>query len=96
MPNSSPLGIVHDILVRPPVKSLLRFKRVCKSCYALIESSDFINAYHKYVLETNFNLSPIFSPEHPHESDLEAAQASLIYCIAAFHRFSQFMLAGKL
>ncbi|XP_026398187.1 F-box/kelch-repeat protein At3g23880-like [Papaver somniferum] len=37
-----PEDVIFEILMRLPVRSLLRFKSVCKSWYKLIKSSDFI------------------------------------------------------
>ncbi|KAK9673098.1 hypothetical protein RND81_12G145900 [Saponaria officinalis] len=45
--------IYYGILTRLPVKSLLRFKSVCKDWYALIKSSTFIDTHLKYVLESH-------------------------------------------
>ncbi|KAK9688724.1 hypothetical protein RND81_09G006600 [Saponaria officinalis] len=48
-----PEEIIHyDILTRVPVKSLLRFKSVCKYWYTLINSSTFINIHQKYCVES--------------------------------------------
>ncbi|KAK9672971.1 hypothetical protein RND81_12G138100 [Saponaria officinalis] len=47
-----PDEIIHyEILTRVPVRSLLRFKSVCKDWYTLINSSTFINAYEKYAFD---------------------------------------------
>ena len=40
--NHLPEEIVLEILVRLPVKSLLRFRCVCKSCYRYIATPNFI------------------------------------------------------
>ncbi|KAK9681729.1 hypothetical protein RND81_10G023700 [Saponaria officinalis] len=48
-----PEEIIHyDILTRVLVKSLLRFKSVCKYWYTLINSSTFINIHQKYSVES--------------------------------------------
>ncbi|KAK9673100.1 hypothetical protein RND81_12G146100 [Saponaria officinalis] len=53
LPNIPHEIIYYDILTRLPVKSLLRFKSVCKDWYALINSSTFIDTHQKYVLESH-------------------------------------------
>ncbi|KAJ0587214.1 putative F-box domain-containing protein [Helianthus annuus] len=45
MSNNIPLEIQTEIMKRLPVKSLLRFRSVSKSCKSLIDSSDFIKHY---------------------------------------------------
>ncbi|XP_026429993.1 F-box/kelch-repeat protein At3g23880-like [Papaver somniferum] len=49
-----PEDIIFEILVRLPVKSLLRFKSVGKSWYALIKTSDFIRR-HRVNMENSNN-----------------------------------------
>lgn len=41
--NHIPEDLLTDILLRLPVKSLVRFRFVCKSWYALLKNSDFIS-----------------------------------------------------
>lgn len=50
-----PEELVMDILVRLPVKSLIRFKYVCKSWYALIKNPSFISQHlsHPYSSHNN-------------------------------------------
>ncbi|XVF60530.1 hypothetical protein PTKIN_Ptkin08bG0054900 [Pterospermum kingtungense] len=43
--NNLATDLVVEILLNLPVKSLLRFKSVCKSWYALIDSNEFINMH---------------------------------------------------
>lgn len=43
--SSIPEDIVVDILLRLPVKSIIRFKSVCKGWCALIESPEFVNRH---------------------------------------------------
>ncbi|KAJ0451716.1 putative F-box domain-containing protein [Helianthus annuus] len=45
MPDNIPFEIQTEIMKRLPVKSLLRFRSVSKSCKSLIDSSDFIKHY---------------------------------------------------
>ncbi|XP_021274992.1 F-box/kelch-repeat protein At3g23880-like [Herrania umbratica] len=45
MKEKLPLEIVENIFTRLPVKSLLRFRCVCKSCNSFIKSSTFIAAH---------------------------------------------------
>ncbi|KAL9228107.1 hypothetical protein vseg_003721 [Gypsophila vaccaria] len=52
--SNLPKEIIHyDILTRLPVKSLLRFKSVCKCWYTLINSSTFLNINRKYTIESH-------------------------------------------
>ncbi|KAL9224778.1 hypothetical protein vseg_000783 [Gypsophila vaccaria] len=52
--SNIPKEIIHyDILTRLPVKSLLRFKSVCKCWYTLINSYTFLNINRKYTLESH-------------------------------------------
>lgn len=46
-----PQVIEHDILLRLPVKSLIRFKLVTKEWCCLISSEDFVKAHLKWVNE---------------------------------------------
>jgi hypothetical protein len=46
-----PADMIVDILLRLPVKSLLRFKCVCKDLYFLVKSKDFID--HHFHHKTN-------------------------------------------
>ena len=54
-----PQDIAFNILLRLPVKSLLRFKSAGKSWLALITSKDFVEAYHK---RANIRCAQIESP----------------------------------
>ncbi len=54
-----PQDIAFEILLRLPVKSLLRFKSAGKSWLALITSKDFVEAYHK---RANIRCAQIESP----------------------------------
>lgn len=96
MANLLPFDIIFDILQGLPVKSLIRFKCVCKSWYYLIASSDFIKSYHNRSLGTNSNSFLIFTPKHSGKSDLELAQCLWICRIPGRHQFSQDSLATKL
>ncbi|PON70370.1 F-box domain containing protein [Parasponia andersonii] len=48
-----PEEIVEEILIRLSPESLTRFKRVCKSWYALIKDPAFINKQHRLSLGAN-------------------------------------------
>ncbi|KAI3943210.1 hypothetical protein MKX01_027508, partial [Papaver californicum] len=40
-----PIDVIFQILIRLPIQSLLRFKSVCTSWYALIQSPHFIQSH---------------------------------------------------
>lgn len=52
--------LIAEILSRLPVKSLLRFKSVCKSWYSLIEDPEFIKLHQSKNLNSNSNLYLLF------------------------------------
>ncbi|XP_050241392.1 F-box/kelch-repeat protein At3g23880-like [Quercus robur] len=52
-----PEDIVHDVLKRLPVKSLQRFKSVCKTWCSLISSSEFAKARYDSANEPNDNMT---------------------------------------
>ncbi|KAJ4714706.1 putative F-box family protein [Melia azedarach] len=56
-----PLDLIIDILSRLPVKTLLRFRCLSKFFRSLIDGPDFINLHLTRSLDTNSNLSLIFS-----------------------------------
>ncbi|XP_058215925.1 putative F-box/kelch-repeat protein At3g17570 [Rhododendron vialii] len=58
-----PIEIEIEILSRLPVKSLLRFKSVCKAWYALIKSPDFIS---QHLTQSTLNPSLLVSTVGPH------------------------------
>ncbi|XP_026419576.1 F-box protein CPR1-like isoform X2 [Papaver somniferum] len=47
--SSIPEEIYHEILLRLPVKSILKCKCVCKNWYALISTSDFIKLHLRFI-----------------------------------------------
>ncbi|XP_026454059.1 F-box/kelch-repeat protein At3g06240-like [Papaver somniferum] len=51
--SSIPEEMYHEILLRVPVRSLLVCKSVCKKWYALITSSNFVNAHLNLTTEKN-------------------------------------------
>ncbi|PIA62920.1 hypothetical protein AQUCO_00200735v1 [Aquilegia coerulea] len=75
MAQELPEHMIFLILLWLPVKSLLRFKAVCKYWYALIESSTFINQHHRHQ-QDNVNCSLIIRkcppPKSGYYNNLEA------------------------
>nr|XP_009786391.1 PREDICTED: putative F-box protein At3g16210 [Nicotiana sylvestris] len=59
MPNNFPHDITIDILLKLPVKSLLRFKPVCKSWCSQIEDRQFI-MQHRDRCQNDINCHKIF------------------------------------
>ncbi|KAK9697287.1 hypothetical protein RND81_08G027400 [Saponaria officinalis] len=58
--STFPLEIIIDIVVRLPIKSIFRFKCVCKSWYILIQSNEFFKLHTNRSLKTNtYNCSLI-------------------------------------
>ncbi|GLT69569.1 hypothetical protein SLA2020_417100 [Shorea laevis] len=51
--STLPPEFIEEILTELPVKSLVRFLCVSKSCYALINDPDFIKKHLKRSIETN-------------------------------------------
>ncbi|BFG28950.1 F-box/kelch-repeat protein [Prunus yedoensis var. nudiflora] len=45
MADYFPEEVIHEILLRLPIKSLIKFRAVCKSWWSLIKSSTFINTH---------------------------------------------------
>ncbi|PKI64208.1 hypothetical protein CRG98_015395 [Punica granatum] len=79
-----PLDLLEEILLRLPVRSLLRCKAVCKSLYHLIKSEQFLASYHacwkncygeEYGLDKSFNWSGLYW--HPRENKTLRAFVSL-------------------
>ncbi|KAI3930854.1 hypothetical protein MKW92_012096, partial [Papaver armeniacum] len=58
-----PNDVFLEILMCLPVKSLLRFKSVCKSWYALIKSSDFIHR-HANMIDSKSKLGTFICQYH--------------------------------
>ncbi|XP_050211255.1 F-box/kelch-repeat protein At3g06240-like [Mercurialis annua] len=56
--------LVAEILKRLPVKSLLKFKRVCKSWYSLITNPNFISLHLAHTTEANETSSLIMKTSH--------------------------------
>ncbi|XP_059450216.1 putative F-box protein At3g10240 [Corylus avellana] len=58
MSDFLPLELVSEILVRLPVKPLVRFRCVCKDWFSLISSNDFINTHINGALDGLLCLDP--------------------------------------
>ncbi|XP_043702438.1 F-box protein CPR1-like [Telopea speciosissima] len=69
-----PEGIIADILSRLPVKSLVRFKCVCKPWCALIIDPAFVKMHLSRSLASNSNLSLIFRGSYLYSVDLDACE----------------------
>ncbi|XP_058214524.1 F-box/kelch-repeat protein At3g23880-like [Rhododendron vialii] len=69
-----PLEITIEILSRLPVKSLLRFKSVCKTWYDLIETPDFISKH----LQTHSTLNSTSLLVTNYNRETETHQMSLL------------------
>ena len=74
-----PDEIVLDILAKLPVKSLLRFRCVCKPWYSSIANPSFISTHHlnhSYVIHIPRNIPIPFFPGSSHSSDQVCTLAS--------------------
>ncbi|KAI8556866.1 hypothetical protein RHMOL_Rhmol05G0289200 [Rhododendron molle] len=77
-----PIEIAIEILSRLPVKSLLRFKSVCKTWYALINTPHFVS---KHLTQSTLNPSPTFSSLLVSTSDTSNNHSSLLHLNRPFH-----------
>ncbi|XP_038715896.1 F-box protein CPR1-like isoform X2 [Tripterygium wilfordii] len=67
-----PLDLVTDILLRQPVKSLLRFKCVCKIWCSTIDGPDFVKLHLEGSLKNGSNLSLMFKSLHLYSIGFES------------------------
>ena len=92
-----PDEIVLDILSKLPVKSLLRFRCVCKPWYSSIANPKFISTHllnhnhhhhhhHGYVIHIPRNIPIPFFPGSSHSSD----QVCTLACDRTFETISEF------
>ncbi|XP_058216589.1 F-box/kelch-repeat protein At3g23880-like [Rhododendron vialii] len=77
-----PIEIAIEILSRLPVISLLRFKSVCKTWYALIKTPHFIS---KHLTLSTLNPSPTFSSLLVSTSNTNTNHSSLLHLNHPFH-----------
>ncbi|KAK2417298.1 F-box/kelch-repeat protein [Trifolium repens] len=76
MPPYLPHELIIEILLRLPVKSLIRFKCVSKYWFSLISDSQFANSQFQLNAETHTHRALFIATESPHETqsiDLEAS-----------------------
>jgi len=57
-----PIELIIQILLRLPVKSLIRFKCVCKSWFSLISQPDFANSHFQLTAATHTNRIQLITP----------------------------------
>ncbi|XP_042507336.1 F-box protein CPR1-like [Macadamia integrifolia] len=69
-----PEALITDILSRLPVKSLLRFRCVCKTWCALIDDPAFVKDHLNQSLASNSNLRLIFREYYLFSADLDAGE----------------------
>nr|XP_023920377.1 F-box/kelch-repeat protein At3g23880-like [Quercus suber]XP_023920378.1 F-box/kelch-repeat protein At3g23880-like [Quercus suber]XP_023920379.1 F-box/kelch-repeat protein At3g23880-like [Quercus suber] len=93
--DDHPDEIVLDILAKLPVKSLLRFRCVCKPWYSSIANPSFISTHHlnhshlhhhSYVIHIPRNVPIPFFPGSSHSSD----QVCTLACHRTFETISEF------
>uniref|UniRef100_A0A2N9GK39 F-box domain-containing protein n=1 Tax=Fagus sylvatica TaxID=28930 RepID=A0A2N9GK39_FAGSY len=100
--NDLPEDIVLNILAKLPVKSVIRFRCVCKSCYSLITSPNFISTHlnnnnkdnndHGYLLHMpNFIKNAIHSSSRSNSNRPVCAVA----CDPMFNRISEFRISSN-
>ncbi|XP_058185591.1 F-box/kelch-repeat protein At3g06240-like [Rhododendron vialii] len=77
-----PEDLLMEILLRLPVKSLLRFKSVCKNWYALIQNPSFISLHHDHFTSIPVNQN----------TDCLFVKGSLEGGMGVFCRFMPFQL----
>lgn len=64
MSKKIPLDIITDVFCRQPVKSILRFRCVSKTCCSLIDSQDFIKLHLNHSITTRSNRRLILKGAH--------------------------------
>ena len=87
-----PDEVVLDILARLPVKSLLRFRCVCKPWYSSIANPNFItthllnhNHHHGYVIHIRWNI-----PKPSSGSSPSSGQVCTLTCDRTYETISEF------
>ncbi|XP_065630169.1 F-box/kelch-repeat protein At3g23880-like [Quercus suber] len=86
--------VINNILTRLPVKSVMRFRRVCKSWYSSIKTSDFIDTHLSNYKDSHDNGYVIHMPSvrntssyrSPYSSSSTSSNTSIPVCTVAFDR----------
>ncbi|PNY17036.1 F-box/kelch-repeat protein [Trifolium pratense] len=63
-----PNELIIQILLRLPVKSLIRFKRVCKSWFSIISDTHFANSHFELTAATQTHRTLLLATLTPHET----------------------------
>ncbi|GAU41601.1 hypothetical protein TSUD_196710 [Trifolium subterraneum] len=98
-----PIGLIIQILLRLPVKSLVRFKRVCKSWFSLISDPHFANSHFQLSAATPTRRLLLLSNKAPHlktrsidfESSLNHVYAFAspnLKCFSPLYPYNQFSI----
>ena len=86
--------VINNILTRLPVKSVMRFRGVCKSWYSSIKTSDFIDTHLSNYKDSHDNGYVIHMPSvrntssyrSPYSSSSSSSNTSIPVCTVAFDR----------
>ncbi|XVE87675.1 hypothetical protein DITRI_Ditri19aG0006800 [Diplodiscus trichospermus] len=72
-----PMDVITDILHRLPVKALVRFKALSKSCCSLIDDPDFIRAHLNRSIQTRSNLNILLKGLHLYIVEFDALDTAV-------------------
>ncbi|KAL4335579.1 hypothetical protein GQ457_07G027940 [Hibiscus cannabinus] len=72
-----PMDVITDVLYRLPVKTLVRFKSLSKSCCSLIDDPDFIRAHLNRSVRTGSNLNIILKGLHLYSVEFDTLDVAV-------------------